>query len=139
MPPKDSDYEVGYRKPPRKTQFQKGRSGNPKGRPRHSRNARQLIEAELNAPVWINENGVRKRVSKLEAFFRQLVNRALAGNERSGKLLLEEIRELTKREDLFRDPHGNPQIPIQIVHELIARADQRELIAAGSAEEKISH
>jgi hypothetical protein len=29
-------YEVGYGKPPRNTQFQKGLSGNPKGRPRKS-------------------------------------------------------------------------------------------------------
>src|ERR1700736_415072 len=29
-----ASYEVGYRKPPRSTQFQKGQSGNPGGRPR---------------------------------------------------------------------------------------------------------
>jgi len=31
-----ASYEVGYRKPPRHTQFQKGQSGNPGGRPRRS-------------------------------------------------------------------------------------------------------
>ena len=30
------DYEVGYGKPPKNTQFQKGVSGNPKGRPKKS-------------------------------------------------------------------------------------------------------
>src|SRR5215213_6143909 len=31
-----ASYEVGYRKPPRHTQFKPGQSGNPKGRPRQS-------------------------------------------------------------------------------------------------------
>ena len=30
----DKPYEVGYGKPPRHTRFVKGRSGNPRGRPR---------------------------------------------------------------------------------------------------------
>ena len=34
---KKSDYEVGYGKPPRETRFVKGRSGNPRGRPRARR------------------------------------------------------------------------------------------------------
>jgi hypothetical protein len=31
---KSASYEVGYGKPPRRTQFRKGQSGNPGGRPR---------------------------------------------------------------------------------------------------------
>ncbi len=30
-----ADYEVGYGKPPKNTQFKKGKSGNPKGVNRH--------------------------------------------------------------------------------------------------------
>ena len=33
MDKKANEYEVGYRKPPQRTRFQKGYSGNPKGRP----------------------------------------------------------------------------------------------------------
>jgi hypothetical protein len=31
---RSNSYEVGYGKPPKDTQFKKGSSGNPKGRPR---------------------------------------------------------------------------------------------------------
>lgn len=30
----DKPYEVGYRKPPKHGRFQKGQSGNPRGRPK---------------------------------------------------------------------------------------------------------
>lgn len=38
-----SDYKVGYRNPPRETQFRPGQSGNPKGRPKGAK------EAEMKA------------------------------------------------------------------------------------------
>jgi len=85
---KDGDYEVGFGRPPKHTQFHKGRSGNPKGRPRGSRNASTLLDDALNERVIVNENGRRKTVTKLDAIMKQLVNRAAQGDHRATQLLL---------------------------------------------------
>ena len=41
------DHDAGYGKPPRHSRFKKGQSGNPKGRPRGSRNFSTDLKATL--------------------------------------------------------------------------------------------
>jgi Family of unknown function (DUF5681) len=83
---------VGYRRPPKHSQFAKGRSGNPKGRPKGVRNFATVIEAELNTKIPVTENGKRKSISKREAVAKQLVNKAASGDTRAMPLLLNESR-----------------------------------------------
>ena len=44
------EYAVGFGKPPRRTRFCKGQSGNPKGRPRGAKNLATLMEKVLKEP-----------------------------------------------------------------------------------------
>jgi hypothetical protein len=85
-------HEIGYGRPPRDTQFKKGRSGNPKGRPKGSLNFSTLIEKELKAKITVNENGVRKRITKKHAIAKQLVNRAATGDHKAIPTLISEER-----------------------------------------------
>ena len=73
-------YEVGFGKPPKKSRFSKGVSGNPKGRPKGRRNMATVLEQTLQEKIVVNENGVRTKVTKLEAAAKQLVNKAAAGD-----------------------------------------------------------
>lgn len=79
-PDKDDDYEVGYGKPPRHGRFQKGQSGNPKGRPPRSRNISTILQETLFRPVQIKEGGRSRKVSQLEAFMMLVTKTALSGD-----------------------------------------------------------
>jgi hypothetical protein len=92
MAEEDPADTVGYRRPPRNRQFKPGQSGNPKGRPKGARNFATAIAAELNAPIFATENGIRKRITKRQAVAKQLVNKAVAGDTRAIPLLLNETR-----------------------------------------------
>jgi len=43
----DHDYEVGYGRPPVHARFRPGQSGNPKGRPKGSRNKRTAMAEQI--------------------------------------------------------------------------------------------
>ncbi len=98
---KQDEYEVGYGKPPRHTRFQKGQSGNSRGRPRGAKNMATHLKEALRERVVISEEGRRKRVTKMDVISRRLVNKAAGGDFRSIQALmaLSEKYKLTDREE----------------------------------------
>jgi hypothetical protein len=79
----DNSYEVGYGRPPKHAQFQKGRSGNPKGRPKKNKNIYGLIKKAFEEKVTVKGPGRTQSMTKLEAACVQLINRALSGDTRA--------------------------------------------------------
>lgn len=77
------DYKVGYRKPPKDTQFKKGQSGNPQGRPKGSCNFSTDLKDTLKEPVRLTKGGKPKTVSTQLATLWRLREKALAGDARS--------------------------------------------------------
>ena len=86
------DDEVGYGKTPKATRFKKGQSGNPKGRPKGSRNFKTDVKATLEAPVQLKEKGRVKTVSTQRAALLRLREKALSGNARALDRLIELAR-----------------------------------------------
>lgn len=85
-------YEIGYRRPPASGKFKKGSSGNPRGRPKGSRNFLTLLEKELDQTVVVNENGKKKKLTRLQAMVKRMVNGALQGDQKSLLTLIEILR-----------------------------------------------
>jgi Family of unknown function (DUF5681) len=83
-----SGYKVGYAKPPKATQFKKGTSGNPRGRPKGSLNLASDLTAELGENITIREDGRPRKVSKQRALINSLMAKALQGDVRATASLL---------------------------------------------------
>jgi hypothetical protein len=87
-------YSVGYGKPPEGARFIPGRSGNPKGRPKNIRNRTTILNQTLNERVVVTEHGKRKSITKQQAIFKQLVNKAASGDHRAAQLVINEMRAI---------------------------------------------
>ncbi len=81
-------YKVGYGKPPKAKQFKRGRSGNPKGRPKGSLNLATDLTAELGEHITVREDGRSRKVSKQRALIKSLMAKALQGDVRATAALL---------------------------------------------------
>jgi hypothetical protein len=83
-----SSYKIGYGKPPKATQFQKGKSGNPRGRPKGSLNLATDLASELREIITVSEHGRPRRVSKQRALIKSLLAKALQGDIRAATAVL---------------------------------------------------
>ncbi len=82
-PKSDSAYEVGYGRPPKRHRFPKGKSGNPRGRPKGSKNLKTELIEEFQEKIEVREDGKARRLSKQRAMIKRHVANAMTGNERS--------------------------------------------------------
>jgi hypothetical protein len=92
-------YDIGYGKPPRNTQWKKGQSGNPKGRPRRDRNVAALVAAILDQRIVVRAGKTTKRRTRLEHLVHRLFEQALEGDPRLMKMALDEARKNEERSE----------------------------------------
>jgi hypothetical protein len=99
----DLEYEVGYRKPPKAFQFQKGCSGNPGGRPRNVPGIPELLWEIANQKVLILGKNGSKYITILKAILTQVASKGATGDLKAAKLLVEMLSRFpasVKRENM---------------------------------------
>lgn len=93
------DYETGYGKPPKASRFKKGKSGNPKGRPKGVKNFASYLDEMLKAKVNVQTDGVLKKLNTTQAALAQLRLKALKGNPRALEKLLDYAERFCAEQD----------------------------------------
>jgi hypothetical protein len=114
----DSD-EIGHGKPPKRGQFVKGQSGNPKGRPKGSQNLATLLVKIGRQRITVSENGRTRSIPKFEAIILQLMNKAVSCDLKAIRLVVSlaqdlptgrnPLEELIAHMDRISDSIGPPE------------------------------
>lgn len=91
-------YEVGYANPPEATRFKPGQSGNPKGRPKGSKNRRpafheqrmqEIILEEAYRTITVRDGDRNVTVPMAQAIIRSLAVNAAKGQHRAQRIFAE--------------------------------------------------
>ena len=88
----DTEYSVGFMKPPRHTQFKPGQSGNPHGRPKKTDTIADVLRKELNSRITVVKDGKRRRLPMLRAIIKQNLNLAAKGDSAAFGNLLKALK-----------------------------------------------
>ncbi len=135
-----ASYSVGYGKPPRHTQFRKGKSGNPGGRPQREpiERLKALTLHEAYRMVIIMEDGVAQPVSALEAILRSQIELARNGNVRAQRDILTAVRTFEREEAEGAAIDASVEALAQVATDLADRLEA-EKRAAPTVEKEMSY
>jgi hypothetical protein len=118
------DGDVGYRKPPRQHQFQPGQSGNPKGRPKGSKNESTILREILQHKISIRgPNGRVRKISVMEGIHRKVADDALKGDIKSAAFLFNRYAALVSGELQPQDMNDDDRA---VLEAFAQRASARE-------------
>jgi hypothetical protein len=94
---RDTAQKVGRGNPPKHTQFRKGTTGNPKGRPKGSKNLSTYIMEAARDQVSARVGGRTRLISKLQATAMQLATKAAGGDQAAIGRFLDWVDEIETR------------------------------------------
>lgn len=98
----DNEYEIGYKKPPKKTRFKPGVSGNPKGRPPQKPviSPKKIYDEILGKQKSVLMNGKKTKANMTQISFMKLSEAICRGE----KWAIKYLAELTEKYGDF-DPY----------------------------------
>jgi hypothetical protein len=126
-PPPKPRTDVGYGRPPVHSRFKKGRSGNPRGRPKHSRNLKTIIRQAFTDRITVREGETRRSITKIEGVVLRQVEAALKGNERAALAVLKMASQVGLLEDAAAGPDDTALTSVeqQLIDNLLQAASPK--------------
>ena len=100
---------IGYGHPPKRTQFQKGRSPNPRGRPKGAHGRAKILREVAFETHAVVENGKSLRRTTVELVLLLLRNHAAATNVRAARAYEAHLERYGVQEAI--DPAGYLVVP----------------------------
>lgn len=117
----ETENKVGYKNPPKHTQFKKGQSGNPKGRPKNGRGLKTDLKAELIGKMNIRINGQDMSGTKQQLMLRTLSLRAASGDIGATRVLINLVMQVLGPEDHQSGPKKLSNLDQEILDQLLMR------------------
>ena len=125
---------VGYKNPPKDTQFKPGKSGNPSGRPKGSRNLRTDLMEELNEKIVVTEGGQQRTISKQRALVKAMMAKGMKGDTSAGKAIFNlalGFEQVTSQERISLAITDDDDAVMQVFKERV----RRDILAEEDADE----
>ena len=113
MDKSNKTYDVGYKKPPKATQYRKGQSGNPSGKPKKvvpEFDLGRVLQSIDNEEIIIPVDGKRKRMTRAEIHLRRLFTQAIKGDLTAARLLVRMASE-------YSEPGNSGKYGLQCISE----------------------
>jgi hypothetical protein len=125
-----ADYSIGFGRPPTETRFRPGRSGNPKGRPKGTRNTASMAREALEQKVSVTVGARRRIMTVREAPYRRLAEKAISGDIKALVCLSSLESETHQTESKEVSPHASAERDLEIIQAFLerrraAKGDQR--------------
>jgi hypothetical protein len=134
MADKHDDEKVGYKRPPKRTQFKKGQSGNPKGRPKKAMDIVSIVDRTLGETVAIREGDSLRHMSIKEATMFAQISKAMRGDQSA----VAAIMKLADRHGLLAAKSTMSRNPIKVAGNAMSEEEWFEAARKQQAASKIA-
>jgi Family of unknown function (DUF5681) len=116
-----AEYSIGFGRPPTETRFRPGRSGNPKGRPKGTRNIASMAREALERKISVTAGAHRRIMTVREAAYRRLAEKAISGDIKALVCLLSLEGETHQAESNQASPHASAERDLEIIQAFLER------------------